>query len=422
MRISSLPKLKSETFFSLCQRSSKRLNTPKLMIQELESIVDYKKGLHYGKFYCDGLARGEGQTLANSLRRSLIYSLSGIGITYLRFLPDNRRLEISFPKALPRSGKTGNSSLLSKNDETDLGQLRAFSSSSSKPHGFFSMNSEPIHEFSSLPGMRESIQEFLFNIRGIVWIQNPKSPLLSNDSPRLPVRARLSWLDCALEFVSTLSRESSGIQDSNQRKNLQPSQAPVQNPDLFILQAKDFANQLKKKGGPDFQVANPEHYLATFSLSRCEPFFIDWVLTSGNSDFTQTSAGSDFGSTLEIENPSDRPWIATQGQYFPVQKVNYNVIQESGESPQSASAPFSKSNLNPALGLQALTQGSTRLSLNTGLKNLNNQSSMTPVNRRSNQEAVILEIWTNQSISPRLALDQAVNDCIRLFSSLQTAR
>ena len=95
------------------------------MIQELESTVDYSKCLHYGKFYCDGFSRGEAQTLANSLRRTLIYSLEGKGITHIRF-----RYRVSESKSI-------------------LDQ--------------FSPQELAIHEFSSLPGMRESIQEFLYD-------------------------------------------------------------------------------------------------------------------------------------------------------------------------------------------------------------------------------------------------------------------
>jgi hypothetical protein len=412
------------------------------MIQELESTVDYSKCLHYGKFYCDGFSRGEAQTLANSLRRTLIYSLEGKGITHIRF-----RYRVSESKSI-------------------LDQ--------------FSPQELAIHEFSSLPGMRESIQEFLFNLRGIVWFDNEIQPKHMNGlseektspelhSTEIPKDEKSNKTKASTSFVvGGLEIQTFSWFDICTKKketlNLQGSKST----DLFILRAGDL-------GGD--KVANPDHYLATFSLSRCQPFLIDCLFTDSKlqSDLNSLHRSNKLTeisfSTQEISNekisdktskiefrqlfdslsesndsassrlrrayPKDdfdfvlnslNPWIPTSGQFFPVQRVNYNIIQQSGETFQSASAKFSQSNGRPLtdskIGAFEPNFRPSNFSYHVAsLKQAPEPSHSRLLlkeksNRRVNEEAIILEIWTNRSISPHFAFQNAIHHCIGMFNNL----
>ena len=220
------------------------------------------------------------------------------------------------------------------------------------------------------------------------------------------------------------------------------------------------------------KVANPDHYLATFSLSRCQPFLIDCLFTDSkfqsdlnplhrSNKLTEISFSTQeiskekiSGKTSNIEfrelfdslsESSDsarakaytkddfdfvlnslNPWIPTSGQFFPVQRVNYNIIQQSGETFQSASAKFSQSNGRPLtdskigafepnfrpsnFSYQVTEQAGESLHTRLLLKEKSN--------RRVNEEAIILEIWTNRSISPHFAFQKAIHHCIGMFNNL----
>lgn len=83
--------------------------------QKIEDITNL-----YGKFKLSPLKKGQGITIGNSLRRTLLSEIKGIEIKAIKISMDDRSL---FPK---------------------------------------------IHEFSSIPGIKESILEILLNIKNIV--------------------------------------------------------------------------------------------------------------------------------------------------------------------------------------------------------------------------------------------------------------
>ena len=96
----------------------------------LEETLD-GKDQHYGRFSLGPINRGQGFTIGNSLRRTLLSDLNGLAITSAKFS------NIKFNKELP-------------------GEVTFFE------------EDEKIHEYSSIPGMRESIFEILLNLREIV--------------------------------------------------------------------------------------------------------------------------------------------------------------------------------------------------------------------------------------------------------------
>ncbi len=93
--------------------------------------VDLAEDGSYGKFVIEPLERGYGTTLGNSLRRVLLSSLPGTAVTSLR---------IFNVKGVDGAGRT---------------ELR--------PDG-----NMVLHEFSTIPGVKEDVTEIVLNIKGIV--------------------------------------------------------------------------------------------------------------------------------------------------------------------------------------------------------------------------------------------------------------
>jgi DNA-directed RNA polymerase subunit alpha len=276
--------------------------------------------LHYGKFVFPQLKKGQGITLANSLRRVLLYDVGGIGITHLR-----ARMKKS-PGASPlRGGKN---------------------------------TSGALHEFSSIPGMRESILELLVNLRAIVWQTS------QNDQPMNKLRDNKNSSERVEELLGK-------IHTFSLKKTLdlvQKIHSGDQSPRNFILQAKHLGNQ---------HIVDPEQYLATLLLDECPDFEIDYVL--GTSAQTVNPMKFELNSSEEsFQNQEFQSvWVPTDGNFFPVKKVNYS-IEESGTGIGS-------------------TSGSSQ------------------VGTLPYSETVFLEIWTNGALHPQESLNKALRILINLF-------
>lgn len=187
---------------------------------------------HYGKFYFPQVKKGQGITLANSLRRVLLYDLGGFGITHARISSN-------------------------KQNETE----------------------SAIHEFSSLPGLRESIFELLLNLRSIVW----KGESESIDSQ-----------------IFKFSPTSAKLIHNQKLSETQTSES-------FILRAKHLKEFAET--GSVLQILNPEQYLGTIMLSHCPDFEIEYI----------------FNPTLAKSGT----WLPTEGNFFPVKRVNYSIEDNS---------------------------------------------------------------------------------------------
>lgn len=277
--------------------------------------------LYYGKFVFPQLKKGQGITLANSLRRVLLYDVGGIGITHLRV-----RMKKS-PGASPlRSGKN---------------------------------TSESLHEFSSIPGMRESILELLVNLRAIVWQTS------QNDKPMHKVRDNPNSSEQVEELLGK-------IHTFSLKKTLdlvQKIHSGEKSPRSFILQAKHLGNQ---------HIVDPEQYLATLLLDECPDFEIDYIMETSAKTVNPTKFESNFSGGPSPQNQEFQSvWVPTDGNFFPVKKVNYS-IEESGTGIGS-------------------TSGSSQ------------------VGTLPYSETVFLEIWTNGALHPQESLNKALRILINLF-------
>jgi DNA-directed RNA polymerase subunit alpha len=223
---------------------------------------------HYGKFYCTQVKKGQGITLANSLRRVLLYDVSGFGITHARIFTSNQ-------------------------NETKTNEQFA------------------IHEFSSIPGLRESVFELLLNLRSIVFRGESavsRTQIFQFSSKHLKVD------------TSTESDSLNG----------------------FIFRAKHLQKTFGNSSLVLPEIVNPEQYLGTIMLSHCPDFEIEYILNP-----TLAKSGI---------------WLPTEGNFFPVKRVNYSIEENSDFT-----------------------------------------------------ESVFIEIWTNGAIDPSTALSRGFDVLFQLF-------
>ena len=302
-----------------------------------------EENFHYGKFSFPDLRKGQGLTLANSLRRVLLADIPGITLT---------SFHLSVLTAeLGESGKT-------------------------------EIRQSGLHEFSTIPGMRESVLELESNFQEIVWgfvglprekkpettPQNPPLPHLSQDrnfSTTVNVEAQSNSLDVNASFPLSgiVSINSTDIQkwfmDENLNETKNDEHLPLSDiPFPFILKAKHVFSS-----APDV-VKNllvfPEHALATLSCKILKNKDTDSQFLEVQTQIPHLQI--EYG--LDIRNSHS---LDIQSFFFlPVKKVNYSI------------------------------------------QSMNNEK---------DDENVFLEIWTNGAMHPSKALLMAFEILFRLFET-----
>jgi DNA-directed RNA polymerase alpha subunit len=315
--------------------STSLLNTPD----------SFNSPLHYGKFAFSDFRKGQGITFANSLRRVLLYDLESQGITHISV-----RMKDAGEKEKGSSGSAHD----------------ALKNQSSEGNGGNSLrSSNQIHEFSSIPGMRESILELLLNLRSLVFKRSTREG-------ENPVSSQKIYKFRFQECLQKYTQEKVG--------NSHPSLGnfDFQNTELpFILCGRHLGNDL---------IVNSDQYLASFLPSQCPDFEIHYIVGSSsgssNSPNFKTKIPESSEGQLPLEPALERSlWLPTDGTFFPVRKVNYSVEERNlSVHPQSRTAQLGS----------------------------NDQF-----------ESVFVEIWTNGSLSPKDACDEALHILIRLFQKAQ---
>jgi DNA-directed RNA polymerase subunit alpha len=197
-----------------------------------------EQGLHYGRFSIGPIQRGQGITVGNALRRVLVSELSGVAITNVKFLH------------------------------------------------FDSI----IHEFSTLPGVRESIFELLLSLKSVVISKvnstsliEPQKCLLSLRGPGV-VKANAIQLPETLQladpnqYIATLYsedvffdleltiQEGQGLYVSQQDKQLDIHSIPVESTFVPVKKVHYIVE--------DYEVGNSE-------LEKCERILLE-VWTNGS--------------------------------------------------------------------------------------------------------------------------------------------
>lgn len=141
----------------------------------------HQSTLHYGKFYFSGLKKGQGITVANALRRVLLYDIFGIGITKVKFALKEQGRRLPDPTSLDGILRSEEK----EQDSPDPGKMKGSVLNTTGPkiaveRPKMSPDFESsIHEFSTVSGMKESILELLINLRTIIW-KKPSKKILSD--------------------------------------------------------------------------------------------------------------------------------------------------------------------------------------------------------------------------------------------------
>lgn len=270
----------------------------------LAESLDFRveKNLHYGKFSFSGLQKGQGLTIANALRRILLYDIQGIGITHVQF---SRK------------------------------------------------NSEKIyHEFSTIPGIRESILDILMNLRLVVWGIRSNTETNANQKTDFEYNKK--------EYKAQVFLGN--FLNANQT--------------TFVLQAKHL--EIPKNTG--LFIVNPEQYLATIVLpslssqSTAEQKIQIQELQELGFEYIVRN-----GDEQEFPENGSSKFLATDGNFLPIKKVNYSV--------------------------QEALHGETLIGNNEKLTD----------------ENVFFEIWTNGSLHPKAALTKSLESFLFLFQELKVS-
>jgi DNA-directed RNA polymerase alpha subunit len=278
---------------------------------------------YYGRFCVEPLPIGQGVTLGNALRRVLLADLVGIAPTSANIVG-------------------------------------------------------AVHEFSTLPGIRESVLEILLNIKQIVFKQislRPKDPELALMRANLNVDGpgRVTAKDLIVPEWIKVVDPSQYIATLASRANLT----------LEIQLSKGTGYRTKRKGliPPGFSVAVAK-------------------------ELSETETSDKLDTPLKATST-----LPSQSQPIDLQPISAEVDQSSQDQaipPTDLLAP-SKTHQHMTLHIDALFFPVMRVNYRV--------EELVIDGRR--KEELILEIWTNGSLSPRQALHQAVVNMMLMFASIQ---
>lgn len=249
------------------------------MIEFLEGRKEESSGsaaelpLSYGKFLFSRLGKGQGLTLANTLRRILYYEFSSVGITSVALS--------GF--AVPGSVARG------RNQQQ------------SPPNG--------AHEFSTLPGLKESLFEILLNLQCLVFdntfpYESPQSAYLVLTPPGL----------------GRGERTADGLASPNLKLSasdiILPSKVHLVFPDQHVttLVSPVFDDASLSQRGPG----------GSAEENTKEPLFLDMKIERiFHSDIQNHSSNSP-----RTRRKEDRLISPIDGSLFPIKKVNYTIEKD----------------------------------------------------------------------------------------------
>ena len=174
-------------------------------------IVEISEDKKYGKFVVEPLERGYGTTLGNSLRRIMLSSLPGAAVSQIKI-------------------------------------------------------DGVLHEFSSIPGVKEDVAEIIMNIKSLAIKNNSES-----DEPK----------KAFIEF------EGEGV---------------IKASDIHV--------------DSDIEIMNPDQVIATLSGGKNSRFYMEMLITKGRG---YVGSDKNKGENMPVGN------IAVDSIYTPIERVNMNV-------------------------------------------------------------------------------------------------
>jgi len=346
--------------------------------REEKSLASFP--LLYGKFLLSRLEKGQGLTVANTLRRVLLYEIPAVGITSVSIQKNrNAGLEfdagifsqseiktnsIPYAEAYPQSWASNSESSMESTKgrtqhRTGLRTAELLFRGANTPtlaqqNSAIDLNT---HEFSTLPGLKESVLEVLFNLKSIIFRQ--EFPYDSPQKVLLYMGEEVSSLtDVNTEYTQYQTTEPRIIKAAHLKL---PENISLVFPDQYIAEISD------RKAG-----AKLEQFRSGRAEASGTPFLFECTIDKitqnalsglGTSTFKGFGATQGAGSASGV-NPAtqNRRILPIDGSVFPVKKVNYTIEYDT----------FGK-------------------------------------------EVVFLEIWTNGALQPQEVLNQALEKVLALF-------
>jgi DNA-directed RNA polymerase alpha subunit len=328
----------------------------------VESRIEHNRSF-YSRFQLGPFDLGQGLTIGNAFRRTLLSELSGVGITLI---------------------------------EID----------------------GVCHEYSTLPGVRESVLDILLNLKQLV--------LTSNTKFTAPQVGYLRFTGPGTVMAKDLHF---------------PSSVYCVDPDQVIATLSADATLNFK-----FLVCQGKNYIIQTPIDKFHQYQKKILSTHGNATTNLVSQSSSNwgGSSNPAENNSFRQNPLLKSRFQQLQQLNrlkeksFKAYKTPGEltgtnPPSEVGAlknittfdlrenKLSSSKANPTVKnvSNSATQALPLDTLFMPIKKVNYMIDIDPA--EPDRESVILEIWTNGSIHPRQAIHEATKQLINLFSPfLQT--
>jgi DNA-directed RNA polymerase subunit alpha len=273
----------------LSSKAGKILDCKEYMLECIESREEKNLSslpVLYGKFLLSDLQKGQGLTVANTLRRILYSEISAVGITSVKL----------------------------------------------RPQGYF-------HEFSTFPFLKESLGEILFNLRSIIF--KTSFPYSSAQLGILNFHASVTKLSSINEIDSAENhkkRNDSSLQILRAKDFQFPPGIEVVFPDQYIAtvtQKKDFAFALECK----IQKISSRESIQTGIDKPTEILRSSTALTQSIQELEPSFAGDDASKTGSAEEHEagenilqKRNLFPIHGTVFPIKKINYTIEHDSFEN------------------------------------------------------------------------------------------
>ena len=347
-------------------------------------------GLHYGKFLISKLKKTQGLTLANTLRRILLYEVPAIGIAAIT--------SINFQSESTSRSKGEANAYAQATQSRGEAYAQALASPLPLP--------EQIHEFSRIPGLYESLLELTMNLESVVFkgelraatpgkgVATPLKATNATDTG-LPQEDHASARPESSYGLLSLSHPGRSAGFAERSAGFASSQTLAELP--HIVRAKDL---ILPNG---LTVVYPDQYIATIAPVALQ--------SSGEADAqalqseAQALPLGELVVTYSLENYNDRS-TPPKGSVEAGAGVTGGGV--TGAKPMSAPPQ--------ALPMSAPPQASPANKKSAPIKKVN----YTIENYRdggsgAQNEQIIFEIWTNGSISPQDAMAYGVQYAVKLF-------
>ena len=333
-----------------------------LLLSCIESRVENNRNL-YGRFQLGPFDRGQGLTIANALRRTLLSELSGLAILCV--------------------------------------EIQGVS-----------------HEYSNLKGVREPVLDVLLNLKQIVFIgdekfNQPEIGFLKIQGPAVIKACDLklpTFIQCVDpdQYIATLS--DNGVLEMKfmicKGKNFLVETSV----ELFQKHFQShFSTKKESQGNLSWQENSVEQFLDnSFQKNKFQENFknmhsnmnitgIKTLFTQNQIDFQKFEKDLIFNKKKIIELQTIHNLVAKQDRK---KKTNTNVLFIDAIFMPIKKVNFSIQNIN-------------------NYSKIKESSLLSKFQRNYSQEKIILEVWTNGSVHPRYAIHQAAQKIIDLLIPFQ---